>query len=191
MTIKQAPAILLHLLHPEWTDIAEKIEEAKGGGNVFLAGGALRDMLNEVEVKDLDFWLYVDPEKRNEVTQKLIAVFGEPDLEMSTGSTLGNERHIDYILQFPTDSLPIQVIFLATDLSLEELLADFDFGICQIGCDGKDIVATQAFADDCINKTLTYMRHGETEGRVSGRLARLQEKYPEHKAVGIPDYTIH
>ncbi|QFS87614.1 MULTISPECIES: hypothetical protein [unclassified Marinobacter] len=168
--------------------LAAAVEEAINGP-VFIAGGVLRDLIHKLPPKDIDLWVYVEEVRQDAAMKALVELFGEPKMEMSTGSTLGNERNIAYIVEFDTP-VPVQVIFLSRNMGLDELMEDFDFGLCQVGSNDGNIYATEAFKNDFENKTLTYMRHGETESRIAGRLARLQEKYPEHKPVGIPEVHV-
>lgn len=180
------PCMAPDFFPPDWLRILNTIRTVSQT-DVFLAGGAVRDHAHDVEVKDLDFWLYVPEEKINEVIDKLTDIFGFPTMEMDTSSTLGNERNVGVIVQYLVGSMPVQVIFLTRKMNIAELLADFDFGLCQAGTDGLHLYATKAAEQDHVNKTLTYMRHGETTVRIAGRLKRLLAKYPTYKPVNVPE----
>lgn len=162
----------------EWLDCRKTLETATGSP-VYLAGGALRDLDNGAEVKDLDFWVYAEnlEQARHAVR---FALGKEPTnrcyLEYTT---FAEARGIQAIDTYEVYYGEVQVIFLTEPLSLHQLLQGFDFGLCQIGVDGFDIAYTESYLKDRLTQTITITRPDNDE-RLAKRIARLQDKYPAH-----------
>lgn len=60
----------------------------------------------------------------------------------------------------------------------EGLITTFDFGLCQIAYDGKNIITTASYRDDTRNKEISLQN--ET-GSTKERLRRLRKEYPDWK----------
>lgn len=126
-----------------------------------LAGGCIRDLYYGQEVKDLDFFTkgplpnWAEPHKSNidyEGMQYIVAV----------GSFKVQSREANVIMVDGVEPIAI--------------LNTFDFGFCQIGYDGKQIIKTPAFDWDFKHGLIT-MRHIDRYRRSLRRYARINQRY--------------
>lgn len=146
-----------------------------------IAGGALRDLDNERPVKDLDvFCPYVGDLENfkarvGTLGGQLIGVMGGYDA-WATTECVG-------VLDLETPHGPVQLIGLNT--GPETILPRIDFGICQIGYDGTQVIRTVAYEIDKAAKTFTIIRTDgpEQTERSLRRFDRLSEKYPDWRLI--------
>src|SRR3546814_2316422 len=74
--------------------------------------------------------------------------------------------------------LEVQIVPVTT--TPKGLLERLDFGICQIGFDGTDVIRTPAYVRDRDNQTFTLIRcdNADQKERSRQRFERLSVKYP-------------
>ncbi|MCX4024767.1 hypothetical protein H0A36_28325 [Endozoicomonas sp. SM1973] len=166
-----------------WSTLINDLSAAKGTKAVYLAGGAPRDYLLNRRIKDIDLFVYTDNylnirDCLEGLGSTLVRSVGSPD---GFYEGLAHERGIQAIDYFDGCGEEIQIIYLAYDMPLVELLEGMDFGLCQVGTDGKSWTFTEAFIKDLENQTLTHYRYFEAEKRMKERYARLSKKYPNMK----------
>jgi hypothetical protein len=171
-----------------WTEAVDWVREATGGDAV-LAGGALRDLVNGVEIKDLDIFVPWSLEAYNGMRERLRlegATLGQyvPPFAASYGSM----KDVIAILGFEFRGLPLNIIFLSSEeekFSVYSVISRIDFGICQIGMNREGILqVTPAFLNDLTRKTFTNLRFGD-EPRARRRWERISQKYPGWRAVNL------
>ncbi|WP_163832035.1 hypothetical protein [Spartinivicinus ruber] len=166
----------------EWSQLISMVNKLRKTNVVYLAGGAPRDYLLDKPIKDWDLFIYV--ENPLAVRSCLQNHF---NLTRSVGNADGfykgiaEERGVQAIDYFVNMNGELQVIYLSRDMPLVELLEGMDFGLCQVGTDGKSWTFTEAFIKDLENQTLTHYRYFEAEKRMKERYARLSKKYPNMK----------
>lgn len=168
----------------EWRQL---LAEVNSYSPAVLAGGCLRDLDHGVEVKDLDIFIECgDEEEAAELNQELGGVWGEQEELKWYPESM---REVVLVSDYDTKknrfsigiNLPVQFIFVNWKMSA--ILSRFDYGICQIGFNGKDVFWEKAYESDKANKTMTLVRSlGECALAASvERYARWGAKYPEHK----------
>lgn len=121
---------------------------------MYVAGGAVRDMLLDRSVKDIDCWYFSEQRRADHPEQ------------------YGTYR----IVRLDTAESPWgdKVDVIGTNQpGMAFLLESFDFGICQVGY-ANGIVT----AHDNFYKAVAQKRFLPTRPPDAGRLARLQAKYP-------------
>lgn len=114
----------------EWKNALNEVRE--NFPDAIIAGGALRDLYCNKEIKDLDFFAHP--------TQSEMPI-------MWSGSDMDYDG-MQYVLAVCSrhdKSPPQNLIIYDNAPSTAALLESFDFGICQIGYDGYNILVTSAF----------------------------------------------
>lgn len=159
-------------------------------GPTVLVGGALRDLDNGRPIKDLDFFVLVDP-------LSMLAwdpSFYEAQLRSTIpGLEVVQQLQTDYadfrdeVFHVTTCRVPdipeeIQVIF-AHLVAPIDAVRRVDFGLCQIGWDGTEVIKTPEYLDDQRNARFTLLT-GAT-GYQRDRSVRRHERFRQ-KYVGWP-----
>jgi hypothetical protein len=142
-----------------------------------IAGGAVRDIRLGREIKDVD----VFADDRDAV--RIQDVMRRCDYRMISqkGSDYFEHnpevRKVDYWQR--DDELPVNIIYLATGLTVEENIARFDLGICKTGFDGHKIISSKDFANDWnqAEMTMVFCANPLQYLRTLERYDRLQAKY--------------
>lgn len=146
----------------------------------------MRDLDNGREVKDLDVFCpnvdSLDDFKARVGTiasMRLLGVMGGYE-NWATSECVG-------VLDVEGPYGPVQLIGLTT--GPESILPRIDFGICQIGFDGDQVVRTEAYEVDKAAQTFTIVRSDDAaqEDRSFRRFDRLSVKYPGWSLVNPRD----
>ncbi len=144
----------------QWCEALRQVQEVDR--NAIIAGGALRDLCTGHEVKDVDVFTTAQP------------IWDIPNPESSDKDYEGMQ-YVQAIISYDAQPYPFNVIIIKpTDWV--DLLRSFDFGICQIGFDGKQLLKTQEFLWD-VKNTLFTMRHIDRYPRSILRYARISQRY--------------
>jgi hypothetical protein len=149
-----------------------------------IAGGALRDLLCNKPVKDVDVFITGAGRTEDEVREFLVAAFGEP-VRVVIGEAFADYsdalKDVAFTLEaLLPDSTPLQIIALNEPVTLESVVERIDFGICRVGTNGSDDLITEDFAYDLHHRQFT-LRCNFNEPRLArskARHERLQEKFP-------------
>jgi hypothetical protein len=161
-----------------------RLVEMVTGTPVFLAGGAVRDTMHGVEVKDLDVFLSYTKEAFDTI---VFAFQNCHRYQMITAETADymTMSEVQAVLGYDLPNIQVNIIFLKEGVpcTLHDVITRCDFGLCQIGCDvdGK-VLYTEAFLTDAVNKTFTNTRFGD-EPRALNRFDRLVKKYPGYRLI--------
>lgn len=165
---------------PRWADILAVVQQA--APEAILAGGSLRDLENGAPVKDLDIFVrHRDGEYASPYLHKLqqLDTFTYRRIVTSFESCLEDS---DCVLSetFPVGGLDVNIVHLDGSVDMERVLTRIDFGICQIGYDGKSITTTEAYRQDRAKRTFTVTRFDSTDdnARTLRRWERISQKYP-------------
>lgn len=169
----------------EWVSLLRSLD-AEAPGQVFIAGGALRDVDNGIPVKDLDVW-FLHQQTRTKaisVMQGLGAIRLSDTTEGNSGADPQRARRLSWHVPLTMpDSLKVDLIGCNPDVEngLEGLLQSFDYTICQIGLapTGR-VYTTEAYAEDKAAKILRRVRE---QWSGEDRLTRLQTKFPGWQVV--------
>jgi hypothetical protein len=173
----------------EWMDVLGTVREATYGP-ALLAGGALRDADHDREVKDLDVFIPVkDNSQFHYVVSQLTTHWGEPSEAYQEEETYRTWNHkvtgvAGWYLH--TWEQPVQVVgFNIPEFTLQDLVASFDIGLCQIVSNGLYTWRSPAYYADVRDHRITVMPcqqgislpHTILE-RTLKRLVRISGKYP-------------
>lgn len=167
-----------HFLSP-FLEVAAAIRSATGVAH--LAGGCLRDTIFGKPVKDVDVFVHANSDFV-EIEAALAGAFGSAKLVMQTDfSSCAGMADVLSSMEYLVgpEGLRVNVIELIGTPTLMEVLQRMDFGICQVGHDGEDLVFTEAYEIDAALHTFTVTRRDDdpSYARTLNRWARISEKY--------------
>lgn len=135
-------------------------------GSSFVAGGFIRDRLNNKPVKDVDVFLSGD-EPLDEDHPMMIRYNLRGAVELT------HEK----------SGVVVNFIRLAERHTLRTILERMDIGLCQIGVDTDgEFYCTEAYLRDVRNNTLTQMFEPTTAAD-HDHLFRVRQKYPDMTVV--------
>src|SRR5437899_726457 len=143
---------------PEWENLRRKVA-SQAGRHAIIAGGAIRDHILGLPVKDIDiFVLGMDAQSAKQI-------FGADIIEYAG---VEEAKH-----HYRTrDGLAVDLVFSRYD-NVQEVLEHFDLGICRVGWDGWDYVITDDFEFDRRNAKITTF-YPSTSGHRDRVLAKLR-----------------
>ena len=149
---------ILKPIPPEWENSRRRVA-SQAGRHAIIAGGAIRDHILGLPVKDIDiFVLGMDAQSAEQI-------FGADIIEYAG---VEEAKH-----QYRTqDGLTVDLVFSRYD-NVQEVLEHFDLGICRAGWDGWDYVVTDDFEFDCRNLKITTF-YPSTSGHRDRVLAKLR-----------------
>ncbi len=168
-----------------------------GTSNLIVAGGAPRDVLSGVPVKDIDIFVQVEPEDLGQdefdnltTGEQGYSHFTRACNELARtqlGTATFNKSPESYggLADLCTieieGSTPIQVIALFEDPVND--VHNYDFTISQVFVTTSGLFQTQAAYDDRLRRMIRYTGHNGRSAaaieRSRKRLARLRTKYPD------------
>jgi len=149
--------------------------------SAILAGGALRDLDNDREVKDIDVF-YVEEGYPVCYLDDGLAKIGYQFHNQCGGTYMtGAAAEVDATSVYRSEhGLPdLNLIRLMPWFNQEKIIGRVDFGICQIGFDRNGIHMTDAYRRDKADRCFTLTRADCVEGvkRSLNRFDRLRQKY--------------
>ena len=170
-----------------WLEVLYKVQQVFPPA--VMAGGCLRDLWNNIQPKDVDIFIPV----KNEVyalpdgfdieecpiksyEEQLLAMFPDAVLVAQNMYGRGNaelERTIFSVWHIQVHGIEYDVIFIADTVDI----TTFDINICQIACDGTDLLYTDAFVNGVAKKELRVMNINRTDRNMK-RIERMKLKYP-------------
>lgn len=135
-----------------------------------IAGGSLRDLSLGRAPKDLDIFATQLPYVEN---------LGSSDMDYD------GMQYVKAVVTWETDiDLPFNLV-LHEPCTNQAMLESFDFGLCQIGFTGKELIKTTAYDWDFKHGIFT-MRHVDRYARSIRRYARWLDRY-QHFDIAIPE----
>jgi Poly A polymerase head domain len=148
---------ILKPIPPEWENLRRKVA-SQAGRHAIIAGGAIRDHILGLPVKDIDvFVLGMSAESARQI-------FGADIIEYAG---VEEAKH-----QYRTqDGLMADLVFSRYD-NVQEVLEHFDLGICRVAWDGWDYVITDDFEFDRRNAKITTF-YASTSGHRDRVLTKL------------------
>lgn len=163
---------------------------------VFVAGGALRDLDNEKDIKDIDIFVWADDRLQkqaqwaNKDTSKHLTYAGDlekiygkestSDLQTKKyGNRLGTGLRFWDIRTIPHRNYPIQLILYnhVGRTGPKVLLQYFDIDLCKISYDGERVYRTNEYKVDVENKTITVNPYCVNDKKTQKRVAMLEKKF--------------
>lgn len=154
-----------------------------GATDAVIAGGCLRDADNDRTINDIDVFV-----GSNHAGNAYAALLDEGYVRTKTldEAYMTLDSSVKCCSYFERKhSLPVNVIEVYGRNDLEAQLERFDFGICAIGWDGKNLIKSQRYQIDQQNQTFT-LRRRQTELQRDyslQRFDRLSRKYPGWRIV--------
>lgn len=153
-----------------------------------IAGGALRDLDNGREVKDIDVFVFADSDR--EAFAAMEALNGANldvsyDETFEGGKAYPEDQNLEVIqiaeLHGHDLEVPVQLIFVRWDTA--RIVERFDYGICRLSWDGETLTRPPEYDEDKAAKVFRLRRDRPTPISMRGsvrRYARLTaEKYPD------------
>lgn len=196
----------------EWRKVLKAAQDVIDE-DAMIAGGALRDTFNRATVKDVDIFLASNGMSNRQKKKRLMKLFEAAGLEIVEQSTGGPYPDIvkipkpdkqrwgetldgydlrlrraveSWVVRAGPDATEYNFVFLNDKPPKVELLMDFDFGICQIGYDGNNVIKTPAYEKDVHNRTITLcVQEDNPRDKAHSRehLKRIKKKYPDWKCI--------
>lgn len=134
---------------------------SQAGRHAIIAGGAIRDHLLGIPIKDIDVFVLGMP------AEAAKTIFNAEIVEYS-GVKEASHRFCTI------DGLPVDLVFSRFD-HVDEVLASFDLAICQAAWNGLKYVLTDEFKRDFEDRSITVLRPSE-----GGHLERIVAKPEPH-----------
>lgn len=167
----------------EWQGVLKRVQDVFPGA--IIAGGALRDLANNVPIKDVDIFVPVSVFNDDEIN---LAYSLFEDIELHKSSEYGvkslpedkdRDLHAIFVLSSIRYEYEYDIIF-GTPEACE--MDSFDINICQIAYDGETVHRSQAYIDGIDNQVIAVMNVNRTN-RNAARLERIHKKYPHFQTV--------
>lgn len=171
----------------EWWGVLSTVQRSSRGA--FLAGGALRDLRTRRPVKDVD--IFVNPDVNQDLLDTSLMFKGYRKTTIAHAEYFSDDESLQLATVYEKDGeLPINIIQLSRPMSLREGLERLDWGFCQIGTEGGDIIATEAHEKDIRQSTMTLCRCQSSDQykRSIERSDRLRQKYVNWRVVIPPQF---
>lgn len=171
---------------PRWEKVAHVYDafiNSLPNARIVIAGGAIRDTLNNKPIKDFD--IYITGVKFVEARQPIITV---PVSNITLHIAADNYYPDDDFVVYNVDNSDIRVI--VTRLTVEELMDDFDINICKCYYEtGKGIVTNKEYEEGIAHKTIQQSIELKLQPVLSAsvpkyddHLKRVAAKYPDFKS---------
>jgi hypothetical protein len=127
--------------------------------DVVVAGGAIRDTVTGLPVKDLDIFCH-----------------SEEQAERLAAEVSPFVRHTLFAYSVTLDGIPVQYVFYKDFTTPEDLISQFDFRACCAGVYWTNVfgwsgVAVEGFHADCNSRVLRFMSQVKDAGKLTA-LAR-------------------
>lgn len=158
--------------------------------HVIIGGGAPRDTLSGVEVKDIDVFVKIEDGEwddplvfKNRAEYFAAILGGRPEFREPVDME-GYEALFDiceFLPQGPFAGFPV-VQVVAVGVNPIDDVHEYDFGLSQVFVTPAGVFFTEAAAQDRATKTITYIDRGRSDAanlRSAQRLERLKVKYPD------------
>ncbi len=170
-----------------WGEVLKEVLRITG--DAIIAGGCLRDLYANRQIKDVDIFCNADEFKHGSWEAKLRKYF--PDIQASDLTIYqdgrprqqdsGIDRHIFAIYNLERGDTKFEIIIGDKNTcSIER----FDIGICQIFLTPNgEVWATSHFVDGMANKEIKIIDPRPPE-RMAERIQRLATKFPDFTVMG-------
>lgn len=160
--------------------------------DAIVAGGYLRDRMLGIEAKDADVWMHdtlppfqrarqlVEVLRRQGHKAVIRKVYDRTDVcrRMDDEGDYLTWKRLNGVIQLMIDDSPFDFMQRHKLInSIEDVIEDFDVGLCQIGMNRWGTTSfTSAFWDDWRNNTLTVFRE-------TAHADRLRKKFPDRRVI--------
>ena len=167
----------------EWTELLRRIQAVCP--SAVIAGGALRDLDNGREVKDIDVFIRCESEGQAHSAKAALEAAGFEIGFDETGFGLTvypEDQNLEVVAVMDLlDGFtpPVQLVF--TNWDTAQIVDRFDYGICRLSWDGETLVRPDEYDEDKLAQQFRLRRDRPTPVSMRGsvhRYARLVAKYP-------------
>lgn len=160
----------------------------------FVGGGALRDSILGVSIKDIDIFVGpgFDPARFEEVTDlRLDDLQDHVDPTEYQDFFQGDLKDVFCFTPF-AGALPVQIVQMARGMTIREQLDRFDFSFCQVAWDGSFLTVGSSFYPDIERKIAGYAHTDEHPSYCGSvrRAVRLSDRFPGWRFIMPGDYVI-
>lgn len=168
----------------KWTDLILKIRTEFP--SAIIAGGALRDYFNDVDVKDIDVFI-----PASEYAGKLHVLnkwFGYETNKTDIENEYKKKKLLEEVFEFYPHGFrnPLQIIIVNSDKTgvpfIGEQIARFDITVCRIAYDGHRLYFEPSYYMDNEDKILRIENPWNIESSLN-RLDRISTKYSGWKLI--------
>jgi hypothetical protein len=153
-----------------------------------IAGGYLRDLDHGVEPKDIDIFIETNFELDTfeQLKDCLPDHYGR-DVTRNSEYAKGDTAFIHGVYEFRRDgATPLNIIACNKAREgrfMQEQLARFDIGLCQVAFDGNKFEVTTAYCVDKYQRTLTLVNPWSVAHSID-RARRISLRYPGWRIIG-------
>lgn len=155
------------------------------GFRIVIAGGALRDILLDRPVKDID--IYIANHHFGGLRDS--GLFGrwqntgerqyQESLIIQTWECVAIHRRLKECFEGISEEINVIVIDSPSGVNIAKILDSFDLGICRVATSvGTGLVYTRDFENDANNKCMTILNDSNKQF-VLAHYMRIAEKYPD------------
>lgn len=166
------PVLLPLVIPPSWTELLLRIREVCP--SAVLAGGALRDLDNGRDIKDLDVFIYAESETQARVAMERLGDAGfSVSWEQNDATVYPEDQNLEVVavMDLLGFELPVQLIF--TNWDTDFIVDRFDYGICRLSWDGKQLVRPPEYDQDKAAKLFRLRRDRPTPVSLRGSVRRF------------------
>lgn len=175
-----------------WDDIYKQVKEQYP--DALMAGGCLRDLENHRPVKDIDIFVCVPKVRDNRDWDSFetgtifnpVTIKGYTPNEAAVETSFAPDNTIKAATVYESaDGLPVNIIYVHSDIEPRDRLDNFDFGFNKIGYDGNTVFAHTDYSDDVLHRRMTLRRIENSEQVIKSlqRAQKFQEKYHKWNVV--------
>ena len=157
-----------------WRKFLAKAQEEDP--KALLAGGCIRDTWCGKHHKDLDLFVTKQISYSGELDKDYMGNWKSRITESGLREYKECTKSIRGVTEGKWNGEDINIVTFTPWSSPAEMLEEFDFGICQIAYDGKEIITTPAFHWDYKHGVFTMM-HGRRYEKSKGRFERINQRY--------------
>jgi len=153
--------------------------------NAHVGGGAIRDILLDRPIRDIDIFVGIGTSSG---VKELLERKGCEATRAVTAEYFVSDPRVVEAVEYSGWDYPINLISMTTDITMEENIERFDFGICRVAFDGFTTLIPASFELDAAARHFT-LRKCENEGQFAQsviRHRRLQDKYEGWPLI-VPD----
>lgn len=180
-------------------------QATSGKAPLVIAGGAVRDVLNNKHVKDIDVFVQVpdwehNPLEASELIEEVVAavnklfyapgvsretvIITDPNGDCDVSDVSNYDIHSVWHWESGFNSMPVDIVFIKGDPS--KCYEAFDFGLCRaLVSPIYGLRTSRAYQRDSLNQEITFLLDDSQRDRSRIHLSHFLPKYPGWKVKKI------